>query len=179
LLVKKELYDKVSAHLAALDGKTVNLSEAGSGTHDLAVEVLAFVGLHPRGGGRARGHIPMALSRQQMFAAKDPARLPAAYFLVSSLPGPTVKYLVEQHGYRLVRLPFGEAFALGALTTPEGTSPKRDHGPRVDKGHIFPVSIPAFTYGVDPPVPSAALPTLGARLLLVAHQDLGPQPGPQ
>src|SRR5262249_41178323 len=121
LLVKKELYDKVSAHLAALDGKTVNLSEAGSGTHDLAVEVLAFVGLHPRGGGRARGYIPMALSRQQLFAAKDAARLPDAYFLVSSLPGPTVKYLVEQHGYRLVRLPFGEAFALGALTTPEGT----------------------------------------------------------
>jgi hypothetical protein len=45
----------------------------------------------------------------------------------------------------------------------------------VDKGHIFTVSIPAFTYGVEPPVPPGPVPTLGARLLLVAHEDVDPQ----
>jgi TRAP-type uncharacterized transport system substrate-binding protein len=173
LLVKKELFEKVSAHLAALDGKTVNLSEAGSGTHDLAVEVLAFVGLHPRGAGRSGGYIPMALSRQQLYATKDAARLPDAFFLVVSLPSPAVKYLVGRHGYRLVTLPFGEAFGLGALTGAPASGERGD-GPQVDKGHIYPVSIPAFTYGVDPPEPPAALPTLGTRLLLVAHEDVDP-----
>jgi TRAP-type uncharacterized transport system substrate-binding protein len=175
LLVKKELFEKVSAHLDALDGKTVNLSEAGSGTYTLALEVLAFVGLRPRGAGGGRGFVPMTVSRQQLFATKDVAQLPDAYFLVSSLPGPTVKYLVSRHGYRLVTLPFGEAFALGALASPEPTARGRNHGPFVDKGHVYTVSIPAFTYGVEPPVPPTPVPTLGTRLLLVAHEDVDPQ----
>jgi TRAP-type uncharacterized transport system substrate-binding protein len=174
LLVKKELFEKVSAHLGALDGKTVNLSVAGSGTHCLATEVLAFAGLRPRETGSRRGYVPVELSRKQLLAATDPARLPDAYFLVSSLPGPTVKYLVRRHGYRLVALPFAEAFALGALASPGPVSGERPRGPRVDKGHIFPVSIPPFTYGVEPPVPPAPVPTLGARLLLVANEDVDP-----
>src|SRR5262249_9716725 len=149
LLVKKELFEKVSAHLGALEGKTVNLSEAGSGTHALAMEVLAFVGLRPRTSGRGRGYVPVELSRQQLFAVKDTARLPDAFFLVSSLPSPTVRFLVSRHGYRLVRLPFGEAFALGALASPEPASRERVQGPHVDKGHVFTVSVPPFTYGAE------------------------------
>jgi TRAP-type uncharacterized transport system substrate-binding protein len=175
LLVKKELFEKVSAHLGALDGKTVNLSDAGSGTHALAIEVLAFVGLRPRSAHGSRGYIPMAHSREQLLEAKDTSELPDAYFLVSSMPGPTIKYLMARHGYRLVTLPFGEAFALGSLTRAQPASQERGSEPQVDKSHIYPISIPAFTYGVDPPRPSAPLPTLGTRLLLVAHEDVDPQ----
>lgn len=34
--------------------------------------------------------------------------------------------------------------------------------------------IPAFTYQREPPVPAEATPTLGARLVLVAHEDVSP-----
>jgi hypothetical protein len=33
-------------------------------------------------------------------------------------------------------------------------------------------TVPAFTYGVEPPVPEKRLATLGTRLLLVAHKDV-------
>jgi TRAP-type uncharacterized transport system substrate-binding protein len=39
LLVKREHYDAVAKHLTALKGKTVNLSEADSGTHSLVISV--------------------------------------------------------------------------------------------------------------------------------------------
>src|SRR5262249_16534697 len=85
LLVKKELFGQVSAKLGALDGKTVALSEVGSGTHVLAADVLTFAGLRPRRGGRPGGYVPMEWDQRRLFAEKDPARLPDAVFLVSSL----------------------------------------------------------------------------------------------
>src|SRR5262245_5083723 len=45
LLVRKDLYEEVSKGLKALDGKTVNTGELGSGTHILAAAVLEFAGL--------------------------------------------------------------------------------------------------------------------------------------
>src|SRR5262249_47867559 len=122
LLVKNECFDAVAEHLAALEGKTVNLSEADSGNHSLAVDPLAFAGLHARGPDRPRGYVPLELSRQQLFAEKDRARLPDAIMLVSSLPSTTARLLVTRHGYRLVPLPFGEAFALESLA-PESSNP--------------------------------------------------------
>src|SRR3954447_10657853 len=49
LLVRPELAPSVRSQLANLRGKTVNLSAPGSGTYDLAREVLRFAGLRPRG----------------------------------------------------------------------------------------------------------------------------------
>jgi hypothetical protein len=101
--------------------------------------------------------------------------MPDAVFLLSSLPSPTASYLVTRHGYRLVPLPFAEAFALRSLA-----EPARDHehvpaGGRIVMGRIQGVTVPAFTYGVEPAVPERPLPTLGARLLFVAHQDVPPR----
>jgi TRAP-type uncharacterized transport system substrate-binding protein len=175
LLVKKDLFDDVSRHLGALDGKTVNLGEAGSGTHSLSVEVLAFAGLHARSADHPGGYVPLGLSRQQLFAEKDDARLPDAVLLVSLLPSPTARYLVTKHGYRLVPLPFGEAFALEGMTPAEPGSGDQPPPSLVDKGHTYPTLIPAFTCCVEPPVPAQPVPTLGTRLLLVAHQDVSPQ----
>jgi hypothetical protein len=82
---------------------------------------------------------------------------------------------VTQHDYRLVALPFGEAFALEALARAESGLGERHLPSLVDPGHIYPTLIPAFACSVEPPVPSEPVPTLGTRLLLVAHRDVRPQ----
>src|SRR5262249_56161106 len=43
------------------------------------------------------------------------------------------------------------------------------------KGGVRAGTIPAFTKGVDPPVPDKPLVTFGTRLLLVAHKDVPPR----
>ena len=50
LLVKSTVYSEVTEHLLALEGKTINLSVRGSGTHELAQDLLSF--LHIGCGGR-------------------------------------------------------------------------------------------------------------------------------
>jgi TRAP-type uncharacterized transport system substrate-binding protein len=172
LLVKKELFGPVSARLRALEGKTVDVSEVGSGTHSLAEDVLTFAGL--RSGG-PDGYIPKEWDRRRLFAVKNPAELPDAVFLVSSLPAPTARFLVSQHGYRLVPLPFAEAFALDARAPAAPGAAGQRPGNHVDKARTYTTAIPAFTYGVEPPEPPAPVPTLGARLLLVAHKDVDAQ----
>jgi TRAP-type uncharacterized transport system substrate-binding protein len=175
LLVKKELFHDTASSLAALRGKTVDLGEVGSGTHSLASAILDFVGLQPRDRDPTGGYIPLSVDRQHLLVEHDSARLPDAIFLVSSLPSATSAYLVTKHGYRLVPLPFAEAFALGSLV--QGTEEKqhRDGQERIVKERIQAVTVPAFAYGVEPPVPEQPLPTLGTRLLLVAHKDVPPR----
>jgi TRAP-type uncharacterized transport system substrate-binding protein len=171
LLVKKELADAVARHIGALEGKKVNLDEVGSGSHSLAIEVLAFGGLHARSPGRPHGYVPVEMSRQQVLAQKDRARLPDAFLLVSLPPSPIARYLVTEQDYRLVPIPFGEAFALDALASPRRGARERPPS-LVDKGHTYPTLIPAFACSVEPPVPPEPVPTIGTRLLLVAHRDV-------
>jgi hypothetical protein len=174
LLVKKELFAEVCKHLGALEGKTVSLSEIGSGTHSLASDVLAFAGLRARGANHSAGYIPVEMSRQQLYATKDRGRLPDAVMLVSLLPSPMARYLVTRRGYLLVPLRFGEAFALQSLAPREPGPAGRSAPSHVDKGHTYPTVIPAFTCSVEPPVPPQAVPTFGTRLLMVAHKDVPP-----
>jgi TRAP transporter TAXI family solute receptor len=168
LLVKAELFGSASKNLAALRGKVVNLSEAGSGTHALALEVLRFAGLHPDQG----GFRPATLGYSQLVDETDRAKLPDAVFLVSSLPSPVAKHLATRMDYRLVPLPFGEAFALDALIQKAPTRAATTE--EVEKSYIYDATIPAFTYSVEPGVPPTATHTLGTRLLVVAHQDVSP-----
>src|SRR5262245_18433383 len=173
LLVKKELLPEVSASLTALRGKTVELEEVGSGTNSLATAVLEFVGLRPRDQDPA-GYVPTTAGREGLLAETEVGRLPDAVFLISSLPSATVTQLVHRHGYRLVPLPFAEAFALESLARPAGNRAAGGRGTIVN-GRVQAVIIPAYTYSVDPPVPDKPLPTLGTRLLLVAHKDVPPR----
>jgi TRAP-type uncharacterized transport system substrate-binding protein len=175
LLVKKELYQGTSAGLSALQGKTVDLEEVGSGTHSLAVAILAFAGLRSRDEDPAGGYVSVSLGRKQLFEEPSTDRLPDAVFLISSLPSPTATFLVSRHGYRLVPLPFAEAFALSSLAEPSEDTTPGAVPPNVVRGRIQVVTVPAFTYGVEPPVPAQPLPTLGTRLLLVAHKDVPAQ----
>jgi TRAP-type uncharacterized transport system substrate-binding protein len=175
LLVKPGLFRDASASLAALRGKTVDLQEVGSGTHSLAKAILQFAGLESRDRDPARGYVEVSSERQQLFAETDTARLPDAIFLVSTMPSSTASYLVTRHGYHLVPLPFAEAFALGSLSHANETAQFRAGNGRVVLGRVHAATVPAFTYGLEPPVPEKALPTLGTRLLLVAHKDIPPR----
>jgi TRAP-type uncharacterized transport system substrate-binding protein len=175
LLVKKELYDSTAVSLTALRGKTVDMEEIGSGTNALASAVLDFAGIEPREKDPKGGYIPMNIARQQLFEEKDANHLPDAVFLVSSMPSATAIFLTTKYGYRLVPLPFAEAFALGSFAKTEADSTPSFSRGHIVMGRIQTVTVPAFTYGVDPPSPATPLPTLGTRLLLVAHKDVPPE----
>jgi TRAP-type uncharacterized transport system substrate-binding protein len=172
LLVKQELFKDVSTHLGALEGKTVNTGEVGSGTHTLSTGVLDFAGLRPRAADGDRGYQPAHLSRSRLLAERETRNLPDAIFFVSSLPSRVARQLVARHGYRLVPLPFGEAFTLSGLDRAESGEPSGGPKGSIDQKRTYAVTIPSYTYGVEPPMPAQALPSLGNRLLLVAHENV-------
>jgi TRAP-type uncharacterized transport system substrate-binding protein len=172
LLVKEELLAGVSNHLGALTGKTVNLGETGSGTHTLALEVLTFAGMKPGDAKEPLTYVPTLFGREQLLSEQDRTRLPDAILQVDPLPSETARYLVTRRGYRVAPLPFGVAFALQSLSTPELEGSSENPNERIDMARIVATTIPAFTYGVEPPIPATTIPTLGARLLLVAHKDV-------
>lgn len=189
LLVRPELAPVVQSNLVALRGKTINISTPGSGTHTLTLEVLAFVGLElglPDYKSPTREQPPRqsevklsTLSYSAILKEKDSKKLPDALFTVSLLPSPVAEFLVDEHGYRLVALPFGKALALRGNVEDEGnaltTDQDSDHAPRVRKGHLYSSTIPAYTYSVDRAEPPEARETLGTRLLLVANHKVPPQ----
>jgi TRAP-type uncharacterized transport system substrate-binding protein len=170
LLVKEEIHASVTRNLVGLRDKVVNLGELGSGSYLLAAEVLEFSGLRP-GIDFTVSHSGYAdLEREA-----DRSQLPDAVFSVSTLPSPMVRHLVTKHAYRLVPLPFLEAFTLGALDR-ELDAP---HAPgeaaiRIDRRHVCDATIPAFVYEVEPGVPPELIHTIGTRMLLVARRDVSP-----
>jgi TRAP-type uncharacterized transport system substrate-binding protein len=168
LLVKEEIHRPVARSLAGLRGKVVNLGEPGSGSRLLAIDVLEFSGLKPGSDFAASDFGYADLERET-----DRSRLPDAIFTVSTLPSPIVRRLVTKQAYRLVPLPFLEAFTLGALVQ-EDTSTRRaeETSIRIDRRHIYDATIPAFVYEVEPGVPPEPIHTLGTRLLVVARRDL-------
>ncbi|MGE0708261.1 MAG: TAXI family TRAP transporter solute-binding subunit [Planctomycetota bacterium] len=147
LLVKGEL---LAGGLSGLRGKRLNLSTAGSGTRQLALETLAFAGLRPEVDFQDEGR---SYEELEALPAKD---LPDGLFLVSQLPSHVAADLVAKHGYRLMPLPFGEAFGL--------------HDPSIEQ-----VTVPAYAYGYLPAVPAEACPTVAPRLLLLAHRRVPDQ----
>ncbi|MGE3809140.1 MAG: TAXI family TRAP transporter solute-binding subunit [Gemmataceae bacterium] len=168
LLVKAELFEKVSHNLGALKGKVVNLSEPGSGTHTLSFEVLRFAGLRPARGDEPGDFKPATLGYSALLAEQERDKLPDAAFMVQSLPSPVARELVARQNYRVVPLTFAEAFALDAFT------PEKHAGVahRVEHVHVYDAVIPAFTYGVEPAVPDTPVHSLGTRLLVVANKNV-------
>jgi TRAP-type uncharacterized transport system substrate-binding protein len=169
LLVRPEYHEEVSRHLSALKGKVVNLGEPGSGTFLLATEVMASARLYPGTEAAPGDFTPSTADYDALLHEQNAAKLPDAVFTVSSLPSPVARRLVQAHGYRLVALPFSEAFRLNHLQ-PEETAQARKV--KIDRAHVYDAEIPAFTYGVEPAVPAEKMRTLGTRLLLVAHKDV-------
>jgi TRAP-type uncharacterized transport system substrate-binding protein len=162
LLVKEELHAAVVKELGALRGKTVNLgSGKRTGTYWLSRELLEFAGLSP-GDYRATN-----LTVPQLRDEANRENLPDAVFVVTRPPSLLVRHLAVDHRYRLVPLPFGEAFRAYALVQHAETPPE---GIVVRREHIPDAVIPAFSYGVTPAVPPQTITTLGSRQLLVTNR---------
>jgi TRAP-type uncharacterized transport system substrate-binding protein len=179
LLVKKDLEAAVRHDLAALKGKRINLSQHGSGTYLLSRAVLDFAGLQVPADGGAGDYVPTTLGKNDLVALGEKLltappeqqpelreQLPDAIFLVESMPSDVAQVLVRAADYRLVPLPFAEAFALAELND------ARTATARLEPGFIKPSQIPPYLYQVTPAVPERGCPTLGTSLLLVAHKDV-------
>jgi len=82
---------------------------------------------------------------------------------VAALPTPMVHRFVEKWHYRLVPLPFCEAFILKSREGQDDV---------LDRVHLSETRIPAFTYSLEPAVPATSIPTIGSRVLLVANRKV-------
>lgn len=169
LVVRLDLADSVAQSLGALRGRTVDLGPRGTATALLAEAVMSFAGLTP-GDGTAPDtfvarHFEYADLDALMEGADAGAR-PDAFFHLASVPAKVVLRAVHAAAYRLVALPFAQAFRLNAIIaeTPPVT--------QIDRLSITDTVVPAFTYRTQPAEPPQPLHTLGGRLLLVAHEDV-------
>jgi TRAP-type uncharacterized transport system substrate-binding protein len=172
LLVKSELAAQVGASLAGLRGLRVDLGPRASASEGLAAAVLIFAGVTcapvPAPGSCTALNLPVdALER--LLQEGDREALPDAIFHLATVPSLVATQLVRERGYTLVPLPFAEAFRLGAmledLSAPESVL-------EIERRYTMEVVIPPFTYQTDPPVPAETLMTVGARLLLVANENV-------
>jgi TRAP-type uncharacterized transport system substrate-binding protein len=172
LLIRPTLRPLVIENLRAIRGNTVNLGPVGSGTYELALDVLRFAGLEPKTDRSAGDYTVANLNYGELLQLTDSAKVPDVIFTVSALPSPVVRALVARHHYQLVELPFGEAFALDALSRRNrGSSDLASaEASEVAKLQIHTTSIPAFTYGIEPASPPMEFRSFGPRLLLVAHE---------
>ncbi|MFN0137700.1 MAG: TAXI family TRAP transporter solute-binding subunit, partial [Phycisphaerae bacterium] len=177
LVAKAEFAAAVTANLEALREHTVNIGDPGSGTYRLALEVLWFAGVLPLGETSDARIRLTTLGPDDLDRITTRTDAPDAVFLVSAMPSPTIRRLVREFDYRLVPLPFSEAFSLDALremaqpamissaaaaaTTREMVS--------VERANVYETEIPPFAYSVDPDVPATPTRTLGTRLLLIAN----------
>ena len=179
VLVRPEL---AAGALSALRGKRVNLGPATTASHHLGREVLAFVGLPPPTERDPGGYtldstsledLERELGRIEALSGPDRDQavgtLPDAVIFLAPLPSPLARRLVTGFGYRLLPVPFAEAFHLEHLTLPNAV------GIRVDRSLMGTAVIPPYTYGGDPPVPSKSYPTLSTPLLLIAQDDTDPE----
>ncbi|MFN0056427.1 MAG: TAXI family TRAP transporter solute-binding subunit [Planctomycetales bacterium] len=173
VLVREEL---LAGGIAGLKGKRINLGPITTATHAVASDVLAFAGFHsPENGGDGDYVIDYASPEEverQVTAIRaladddrDRARrdLPDAMFLFSPLPSVLAKDLITIAGFRLMPIPFADAYCLDRLT------PSSTGDIRIDRANFSPIEVPAFVYGLEPAVPATPCRTIGNRLLLVAY----------
>ena len=179
LLARSELAE---GGLARLKGRRLNLAPKGTATHAVALDILDFAGFRPPREGApgdftaetlSSGEVERRLARLQ--AATGPGReqllrdLPDAFFNLTPMPSILARDLVAIAGYRLVSLPFAEAYCLDRIN-------QADAGEvRVDRASFTSTDIPAYTYGIDPAAPPAPCRTVMARLLLIAYAPTPPE----
>lgn len=169
LLVKSELLDDVGGSLGALRGRVIDVGAAGSTTAGLAQDILGFAGVKAGG---PDGYVSLNLDTaglEKLLAAGNRDALPDATVLLATLPSELALELVRGFDYRLVPLPFAEAFRLNAILD------THDRNPSIERQHVADTVIPAFTYRRDPAVPPDAMHTVGARLNLVANDGVPPE----
>jgi TRAP-type uncharacterized transport system substrate-binding protein len=170
-----------SEDLAHLKGRRICLGPPTTCMHFLARDVLAFAGLQPPAVNQPGDYVVEESSPQDLRQRMEQLRglngdrrdralrrLPDAIFLLSALPSLLARDLVALAGYRLVALPFADAYCLDHLRATEAGDV------RIDRASFSATEIPAYTYGVDPPVPARPCRTIATPLLLVAYAPSDP-----
>jgi NMT1 family protein len=179
LLARPEVAAK---DVGGLKGRRVCIGPPTSSTYFIARDVLAFAGMRASAPGRPGDYVteetsPRELS-QQLNGLRDLSgsgrekalhKLPDAIFLLSSLPSILARDLVEVGGYRLVPLPFADAYCLDRIR------PSETDQVRIDRATFAAVDIPPYTYSVDPPIPDKPCRTIATRLLLIAYAPSDPE----
>jgi TRAP-type uncharacterized transport system substrate-binding protein len=168
--------------VVGLKGRRVGLGPPTTSAHFLARDVLAFAGLRAPTADCKGDYIAEESSPQDLRlrlerlrgltgAARDEAlaALPDAVFLLSSLPSILARDLVTQAGYRLVALPFADAYCLDRI------HPTETGEVRIDRASFSTAEIPAYTYSVEPPVPDKPCRTIATPLLLIAYAPTEPE----
>lgn len=179
LLVRGELVGNSPLTLELLRGRRVSLGEQGTNGELLAADLLSLAGLRPATPKSAGDFMPVYSTEAELLgqlrAMKRAAapvrdvlaqRLPDAVLIVDSIPSELVDEFVRTAGYRFVPLPYATALHLDI---------RRDHGAagrQLESSRIEPAVIPAYAYGIEPAAPPVDFPTIGLRLLLVAHKDV-------
>jgi hypothetical protein len=186
VMVRPELFEPAARSLAALRGKRVSCGSPSSVMRVLAHDVLRFAGLRPPTASDAGDYRDEALTPQDLMARLDAiaalppaeraravAALPDATLFLSTLPSLLARRLVAVAGYRMVSLPFVEAYTLDRLNLhdPQGAA----DGEVVDRSWIVATTVPPQLYGSDPPVPPEPCRTVGTWLLLLAYAPSDPE----
>jgi TRAP-type uncharacterized transport system substrate-binding protein len=179
LLVRPQLVATGNMSLEMLRGRRVSLGEMGTSGARLATDLMRFAGLRPSTAHSVGDYEAVriqeadALDQLRTWKRAAPAvravlaeHLPDAFFIVDSMPAPLVDELVKTAGYQLVPLPYATALHLNN---------RRDeahlHGHLMET-RVEATVIPGYTYGIAPATPAQDCPTIGLRLLLVAHKDV-------
>lgn len=178
LLVKEEFAEQVSADYGSLKGMSFNIGPDASETALLSRAMLTFLGLNSADGtdtGVTLTRLTIDELLTQVHSLKTESKentsllradLPDAVFHESILPSSFAEQLVRNGRYQVVPLRFAQAFSQISV---EEEDLDEDH---IDQIHIESRVIPAYTYGVSPPVPAEECPTLGTPLILIAHKDV-------
>lgn len=131
-------------------GKIVNLGSERGGTRVVASQVLDFSGLVS-----GVDFVETHRSPEDLVNLR-PDRLPDVVVHVSFSPSYLADFLVKKRGYQVLELPFPEALS-------------------VRRGWVAGETIPAYMYGVVPPVPARNIMTVGVNLHLVANKSVEPR----
>ena len=139
--------------------------DGDTGTYWLSRELLSIAGL-------ATGDYQAThLTIPQLLGEPDRKQLPDAVFVITSPPARLVRHLAIEHRYKIVPLPYGDAFRAHALAEPSATPAD---GIVVRTEHVADAIVPAYSYGVSPAIPPQNIATVGSRLLLITHRRTQP-----
>ncbi len=136
--------------ISGMRGMRINLGSKRGGTRVIAKQLLEFSGMRD-----GIDYVETNLSTEDLLALRKD-RLPEVIVITSFAPSNVADYIVKQHGYSLLEIPFPNALALR-------------------QGWVADTKVMAYMYSVQPPVPPRDVRTVGVNLQLVANSNLDPR----